>query len=82
MCGGFAALCPTAAAEGVTLCYEGTLPADGVLALAERVSSPAFGCYFDLANPVVSGLDPATEARAARRPRASRAFQGRARTAR
>ena len=60
---GFAALCPTAAAEGVTLCYEGTLPADGVLALAERVSSPAFGCYFDLANPVVSGLDPATEAR-------------------
>ena len=60
---GFAALCPTAAAEGVTLCYEGTLPADGVLALAERVSLPAFGCYFDLGNPVVSGLDPATEAR-------------------
>ena len=60
---GFAALCPVAATEGVTLCYEGTLPADGVIALAERVSSPAFGCYFDLANPVVSGLDPATEAR-------------------
>ena len=60
---GFAALCPTAAAEGVTLCYEGTLPADGVIALAERVSSPAFGCYFDLANPMISGLDPATEAR-------------------
>jgi sugar phosphate isomerase/epimerase len=60
---GFAALCPAAAEAGVTLCYEGTLPADGVIALAERVSSPAFGCYFDLANPVVSGLDPATEAR-------------------
>ena len=59
----FAALCPSAAAEGVTLCYEGTLPADDVIGLAERVSSPAFGCYFDLANPVISGLDPATEAR-------------------
>jgi len=59
----FAALCPAAAAEGVTLCYEGTLPADAVTALAERVSSPAFGCYFDLANPMISGLDPATEAR-------------------
>ena len=60
---GFAEHCPTAAAEGVTLCYEGTLPAQDVIALAERVSSPAFGCYFDLANPVISGLDPATEAR-------------------
>lgn len=60
---GFAALCPTAAAEGVTLCYEGTLPADAVIGLAERVSSLAFGCYFDLANPMISGLDPATEAR-------------------
>jgi sugar phosphate isomerase/epimerase len=60
---GFAALCPTAAAVGVTLCYEGTLPAEAVLELAHLVDSPAFGCYFDLANPVVSGLDPATEAR-------------------
>lgn len=60
---GFTALCPTAAAVGVVLCYEGTLPAEAVLALADLVDSPAFGCYFDLANPVVSGLDSATEAR-------------------
>lgn len=59
----FAALCPSAEAEGVMLCYEGTLPAEDVLMLADRVSSPAFGCYFDLANPIVSGLDPPTEAR-------------------
>ena len=59
----FAALCPVAAAEGVTLCYEGTLPADDVLSLADRIASPAFGCYFDLANPVVDGLDPPTEVR-------------------
>jgi len=57
-------LCPRAAERGVTLCYEGTLPADGVQLLAAQVESPAFGCYFDLANPVASGLDTATEARA------------------
>jgi sugar phosphate isomerase/epimerase len=60
---GFTALCPAAAAVGVVLCYEGTLQAEDVLALADLVDSPAFGCYFDLANPVVSGLDSATEAR-------------------
>ena len=58
MCRSLRGAVPGGATEGVTLCYEGTLPADGVFALAERVSSPAFGCYFDLANPVVSGLDP------------------------
>jgi len=60
----FRALCPHAAERGVTLCYEGTLPADRVHRLAAGVGSRAFGCYFDLANPVARGLDTATEARA------------------
>jgi len=58
------ALCPLAAERGVSLCYEGTLPADAVRQLAAQVDSPAFGCYFDLANPVARGMDTATEARA------------------
>lgn len=57
-------LCPLAEQHGVTLCYEGTLPADDVKQIAAEVGSPAFGCYFDLANPVMRGMDTATEARA------------------
>ena len=60
----FRPLCAEAAAAGVVLCYEGTLDARAINRLAERVDSPAFGVYFDLANPLVSGLDPATEVRA------------------
>jgi len=60
----FRSLCPLAEENGVALCYEGTLPAADVHGLAERVASPAFGCYFDLANPVVDGRDPAAELRA------------------
>ena len=59
----FRELCPLAAAAGVVLAYEGTLPAGRVRALADRVESAAFGCYFDLANLVVRGLDPPTEIR-------------------
>jgi sugar phosphate isomerase/epimerase len=59
----FRELCPLAAASGVVLAYEGTLPAARVRALAERVGSPAFACYFDLANLLVRGLDPPTEIR-------------------
>jgi sugar phosphate isomerase/epimerase len=59
----FRALCPLAVERGVVLAYEGTLPAARVRALAERVGSPGFGCYFDLANLVVRGLDPPTEIR-------------------
>jgi sugar phosphate isomerase/epimerase len=59
----FRLLCPDAEAAGVALLYEGTLPADRVRLLAERIGSTAFGCYFDLANPVVRGLDTATEIR-------------------
>jgi sugar phosphate isomerase/epimerase len=58
------ALCPDAAGRGVTLCFEGLLPAERVKELARRVSSPAFACYFDLANPLRRGLDPPTEIRA------------------
>jgi len=57
----FAALCPRAAERGITLCFEGLLPAGRIRALAERVASPAFGCYFDLANPLRRDLDPAAE---------------------
>jgi sugar phosphate isomerase/epimerase len=59
----FRTLCARAAAAGVTLCYEGTLPAGDVCRLADAVASDAFGCYFDLANPVADGLDTAVEAR-------------------
>jgi sugar phosphate isomerase/epimerase len=60
----FRPLCELAAERGVVLCYEGTLPATRIRALAERIASQAFGCYFDLANPVTRGLDSATEIRA------------------
>ena len=60
----FRALAPEAESAGVRLLYEGSLPAARVLSLAERVGSAAFGCYFDLANPLARGLDPPTELRA------------------
>jgi L-ribulose-5-phosphate 3-epimerase len=60
----FRALCQIADERGVELCYEGTLPAERIAALAQRIGSRAFGCYFDLANVVVRGMDPATELRA------------------
>ena len=60
----FTGLCPYAAERGVSLCFEGLLDAGRIRELAARVSSPAFGCYFDLANPIRRGLDPPTELRA------------------
>jgi sugar phosphate isomerase/epimerase len=60
----FRALCPAAEAAGVSLLYEGTLPAHELLRLAGAVASPAFGCYFDTANLVLRALDPPTEIRA------------------
>ena len=59
----FGTLCPVAADHGVTLCFEGLLPAREIRLLAERVASSAFGCYFDLANPLRRGLDSPTELR-------------------
>jgi sugar phosphate isomerase/epimerase len=60
----FQPLCERAAERGVTLCYEGTLPAERIRVLAERAGSRAFGCYFDLANVVPRGMDSATSIRA------------------
>ena len=60
----FGPLCETAGERGVILCYEGTLPAKRILTLAERIGSRAFGCYFDLANPIPRGMDSPTEIRA------------------
>jgi sugar phosphate isomerase/epimerase len=61
----FRALCLHAVEHGVKLCLEGSLPADRIRSLAARVGSHAFGCYFDLANPLAHcGLDPPTEIRA------------------
>jgi sugar phosphate isomerase/epimerase len=57
----FQPLCELAGERGVTLCYEGTLPAERIRLLADRVASRAFGCYFDLANVVARGMDTATE---------------------
>ncbi|GAB4110724.1 MAG: L-ribulose-5-phosphate 3-epimerase [Roseiflexaceae bacterium] len=59
----FRRLCPQAAAQGVTICYEGTLPYAGINDLAAQIDSPAFGCYFDLANVVWLGMDTPTEIR-------------------
>jgi len=60
----FASLCPLAAGRGVTLCFEGLLDASEIRLLSQRVGSRAFGCYFDLANPLRRGLDSPTEIRA------------------
>jgi sugar phosphate isomerase/epimerase len=60
----FTELCPYAAERGVSLCFEGLLDAGRIRELAAHVSSPAFGCYFDLANPIRRGLDSPTELRA------------------
>jgi sugar phosphate isomerase/epimerase len=60
---GFRPLCRAASERGVTLCFEGTLPAGRIRSLAERVGSAAFGCYFDLANVVPRGLDAPSELR-------------------
>ena len=59
----FRPLCETAGDRGVSLLYEGTLPADDVRRLAGLVESGAFGCYFDYANVVARGMDTATELR-------------------
>jgi sugar phosphate isomerase/epimerase len=59
----FAPLCAVAAERGVSLLYEGTLPADSIHRLAELIDSATFGCYFDTANVVPRGMDTATELR-------------------
>ncbi|NJK92043.1 MAG: TIM barrel protein [Blastochloris sp.] len=60
---GFRDLCEEAGERGLMLTYEGDLPAQEVLELMEAVDSPNFGCYFDLANPLIEGRDPVMELR-------------------
>ena len=59
----FASLCH-AAERGVTASVSRTVARRRRRLRAGRVSSPGFGCYFDLANPLRRGLDSATEIRA------------------
>lgn len=59
----FRPLCAEAANQGVTLTYEGDLPAGEIVRLCEAVGAANFGCYFDLANVVWLGFDTATEVR-------------------
>ncbi len=59
----FRELCPIAQQHNITLCYEGTLPAARIHALANIIGSSAFACYFDLANVVWLGMDTPTEIR-------------------
>jgi len=60
---GLRAVCPHALERRVMLCVETTLAAPELKVLAEAVNSTAFGCYFDIANMIWLGLDPATELR-------------------
>lgn len=59
----FRELAPEAEQAGVTLGYEGELPADAVLDLLGRVGSPAVRCYYDVGNAVWLGHDPLIELR-------------------
>lgn len=61
--GGFRDVVGKAEAAGVTLGYEGELPAEGVLRLIESVGSAALGCYYDIGNAVWLGHDPLEELR-------------------
>ncbi len=54
-------LAPTAAASGVKLGIETTLPAPAVVDLLRAVGSPAVTSYFDVANAVWLGYDPIAE---------------------
>jgi len=56
-------LCAEAAAEGVVIAYEGVLPAERLLAMADHVGRDGFGVYFDPANVRWCDSDPAAEIR-------------------
>jgi len=57
-------LCAHAHSLGVALCYEGTLGADELHAMARHIKSRSFGVYFDLANVVWVGMDGPQQIRA------------------
>jgi sugar phosphate isomerase/epimerase len=54
-------LAPAAAAAGVRLGIESTLPAATVLGAVRQIGSPAVTVYFDVANAVWLGYDPVAE---------------------
>jgi sugar phosphate isomerase/epimerase len=56
-----ASLAAQAAAAGVTLGLETTLPAETVLRIVRQVHSPAVRCYYDVGNAVRYGFDPVAE---------------------
>lgn len=57
-------LAPEAAARGVHIALEHTLPADEAVALYEAVGSPWVGDYWDMGNAMAFGYDPVREVRA------------------
>lgn len=56
-------LAPTAADAGVTLAIETTLDAADNKAILEAVNHPGVGLYYDVANVLAYGYDPAAEIR-------------------
>jgi len=60
---GFRSVAPLAERAGVTLGYEGELPAAAVVDLLDQVRSPALGCYYDVGNALWLGHDPVAEIR-------------------
>ena len=61
---GFRGVTGAAEAAGVTLGYEGELPAAQVIELLDAIGSPAVGCYYDVGNALWLGHDPVAEIRA------------------
>lgn len=58
-----APLCKEAERAGVTICFEGVELASNLRQMAERIGSPSFGVYFDLANIVWVDRDGPEEIR-------------------
>lgn len=57
----FQAAAPKAEAAGITLGYEGELPAARMIEVLDRIDSPAVRCYYDVGNAVWLGFDPLDE---------------------
>lgn len=54
-------LCAYAAKAGVTIAFEGVVPADQMLEMIATVNSPSFGVYYDVANATWCDFDPIAE---------------------
>ena len=60
---GLRAVAPEAERRGLTLAYEGELPAASMIELLDRIDSPAVKDYYDVGNAVWLGFDPLAEIR-------------------